>query len=123
MTQNSLIWYDEPEKEFDQTEPEESGSGSGSDNDEITDDKEDEKSPHENYRDFVSLVVEKEFADIVPFHFVTKKDEALNLIRSSVKNTLMVSGRAGVALIDLLYECDMIPVSTISNIIVFCNND
>ena len=41
MTQNSLIWYDEPEKVFDITEPDNSGSGSGSDEDEITDDKDD----------------------------------------------------------------------------------
>jgi len=44
------------------------------------------------------------------------------LIRSSVKNTLIVSGRAGIALIDELYKHDLVPASTISNIIIFCDS-
>lgn len=45
------------------------------------------------------------------------------MLNSGVKNTLMVSGRAGFALIDELYENNMVPPSTISNIIVFCNSE
>ena len=34
----------------------------------------------------------------------------------------MVSGRAGIGLIDSLFQHGLTPASTISNIIIFCNN-
>ena len=35
----------------------------------------------------------------------------------------MVSGRAGIGLIDLLYQNELVPASTISNVVVFCNSE
>ena len=111
---NSLIWFDEPEKE---TTKEES-----SDSDDLLAEDNEDKSPHENYRDLVSLQVKKEFSSLVPVQFISSKEKALTLIKSSVKTTLMVSGRAGIGLIDSLFEHDLTPASTISNIVIICNS-
>ena len=58
----------------------------------------------------------------MPVQFISSKEKALTLIKSSVKTTLMVSGRAGIGLIDSLFEHDLTPASTISNIVIICNS-
>jgi len=76
VNQNSLIWFDDPEKEsFKEEKKHESEESESEDDLDAEDD--DEKSPHENNRDYVSKVVEKEFKSLVPFKFIVKKDEAL----------------------------------------------
>lgn len=119
VKQNSLIWFDEPEKESFKEEKKHDSEESESEDDLDAED-DDEKSPHENNRDYVSKVVEKEFKSLVPFKFIDNKVKALYEIKSSVKSTLIVSGRAGIGLIDSLFKHDMTPPSTISNVIVFC---
>jgi len=71
--------------------------------DDLDAEDDDDKSHHLNNRDFVSRVVEKEFKNLIPFKFIDNKVEALKEIRSSVKSTVIVSGRAGIGLIDSLY--------------------
>jgi hypothetical protein len=47
VVQNSLIWFDEPEKEVAKEE--------SSDSDDLLAEENEDRSPHENYRDLVSL--------------------------------------------------------------------
>ena len=121
VVQNSVIWYDEPEPEKKVNSVSEETSSS--DEDIFNDDCNEDQSHHENYRDLVSRQVQKEFKDLIPVEFVDSKEKALTLIKSSVSTTLMVSGRAGIGLIDSLYQYGMTPPATISNVIIFCQSN
>jgi len=68
-------------------------------------------------------MVQQKFKDTIPVEFVDSKEKALNLIKSSVSSTFMVSGRAGISLIDSLYQNGMTPLSTISNVIIVCDSN
>jgi len=76
VKQNSLIWFDEPEKEIVKEEKKHESEESESEDDLDAED-DDDKSPHENNRDFVSKVVEKEFKNLIPFKFIDNKVKAL----------------------------------------------
>ena len=129
VRQNTLIWFDEPEKEVvikpeekKNKESDDSGS-SESDSDDLAAEYIDETSPHELIRDMYSKQVKKEFQSLVNFKFCNDKAKTLNLIKSSVKTTLMVSGRAGIGLVDSLFEYGLTPASNISNVVIFCNTE
>ena len=59
----------------------------------------------------------------IPTTFIDNKNKALKVIKSSVKTILMVSGRAGIALINYLYDHGLTPASTIAIVIVMCETE
>ena len=134
VVQNSLIWYDEKEKELPKVpkmkKKKSESDGDNSDEDEDSDDSDDlldegddSKSPHDFYKDVVSAQIKQLFdteQKLVPVKFIANKADALKLIKSSVKTTLVLSGRAGIGLLDSLYEHGLTPMSTISNVVVIC---
>jgi hypothetical protein len=68
-----------------------------------------------------SKQVKNQFNSLVNFKFCNDKAKTLQLIKSSVKTTLMVSGRAGLGLVDSLFEYGLTPSSNVSNVVIFCN--
>jgi len=70
VKQNSLIWFDEPEKEVEEEEKpkkKEDDESEESSDDDLAAEETDEKSPHQNYKDLVSLVVAQKFNNLIPF--------------------------------------------------------
>jgi hypothetical protein len=126
VKQNSLIWFDEPEKEVEEEEKptkKDDDESEESSEEDLAAEESDDKSPHQNYKDLVSKVVAQKFDKLIPFKFIDNKVKAIKEIKSSVKCTLIVSGRAGIGLIDSIFQHDMTPASTIANIIILCNKE
>lgn len=81
---NNLIWFDEPEQELENEQPEKKDSeseDSESEDDLLNDDEEDNKlSQHQNNRDVLAKIVKKKFEEdenLVTFKFITNKDETI----------------------------------------------
>lgn len=125
VVQNSLIWLDEEEVQVTiaSKQKAESDSDSGDESSDLAASDDDEKSPHEFYKTVVFEMVKNKVKDLVQPEFANSKEKAMTLIKSSVKTTLIVSGRAGMGFVDSLFDHGMVPPSTISNIVFFFNSN